>query len=943
MAFIGPAFLNSPIISAIASLGTLAQAAWMPPDFDWTTQGPAYKVLVAEPGLYRLTGSYLEASGVNLTGVNIGQVRLYNLGEEIAVTVYDDNGDNGFDSSDYIEFYATTVDSGYAKYTSNNVYWLTLAGGTGVPLRMGVVDGTPAAGPDTATHYFTVHYEPDQGYWQEAPGPDSLDRWFIGSIALGDQIDSVNAGQPVTFNLPLVDVVDSATGTLKIMLYGGYDTDHEVAVSYEGQQLGTFAWSSYTNYEVIIEDVNFTEQIEDGNYTVSVTCLSGFDKIAFDWIAATYPREFMAYDDSLKFTHDAGYLFAIDDFSTDELMVLDITDADDPMRVDGFDIFEPAASSFSLEFETADDGQTHSYLVISEAQVHTTAAAVVEDSASDLAETSNGADYILITHKDIGWDGSGQLQSWVDDLVALRETQGLRVKLVNVQDIYDEFSYGLVTPQAIKDFLTYAYENWSAPAAQYVLLVGDSSYDYKDNWGLGTINYVPAYLTHTEYMGETVTDEWFVTVNGDDAAADMYIGRLPATSAAEAQVMVDKIIAYETEPITKTWEKNTLLVADDREEAFESVFKTMNEDAAALLPTGMDPPYKGYLQDYLDAGFSPLDLNGDIVDKINAGALIANFSGHGHLQGWADESIFDVGDIDALTNAGKYPFIVSMNCLTGYFGYPEAWVSSFAELLLRAEEKGTAAALMPTGMTTTEGQHVMNTALFETIFVEDIRKLGPAIARAKRELLANGDAYFEQVSETFLLFGDPAMQLRVPLPRRPSGLAPAFWTKSGVALKWDAALDCNNDPVAGYNVYRSTSPTGNFAKINAAAITEEEFTDDTASETAAAASAIYYYTVTAVDADGDESIPSAMAASPNLAAGAAIVSGGSGGGGGGCFVSSAANSFKPADIQTTVIYWILMVCGVLALLRYCLKNVLDSPSTRSTLRLSTGLLRGMTN
>ena len=108
----------------------------------------------------------------------------------------------------------------------------------------------------------------------------------------------------------------------------------------------------------------------------------------------------------------------------------------------------------------------------------------------------------------------------------------------------------------------------------------------------------------------------------------------------------------------------------------------------------MNPPYKGYLQDYLDAGFSRLDLNSDILDQINAGALIANFSGHGHLQGWASESIFDAGDIDALTNAGKYPFIVSMNCLTGYFAYPDPdpLAVSFAELLLRAEEKGTAAA-----------------------------------------------------------------------------------------------------------------------------------------------------------------------------------------------------------------------------------------------------------
>ena len=124
-------------------------------------------------------------------------------------------------------------------------------------------------------------------------------------------------------------------------------------MSYEGEDLGTFAWSGYTDYEVTIEDVDFSEQTGDGKYTVAVTCLSGFDKIAFDWIAATYPREFVANDDRLKFTHDSGYLFTIDDFSTDELMVFDITAADDPMRVDGFDIFEPIASSFSLEFETA--------------------------------------------------------------------------------------------------------------------------------------------------------------------------------------------------------------------------------------------------------------------------------------------------------------------------------------------------------------------------------------------------------------------------------------------------------------------------------------------------------------------------------------------------------------------------------------------------------------
>jgi hypothetical protein len=639
-------------------------------------------------------------------------------------------------------------------------------------------------------------------------------------------------------------------------------------VSHEGGDPVIFTWSGYTDFEAVIENVDFSEQTGDGKYTVSVTCLTGIDAIVFDWIEATYPRAFVANDDSLTFTHDSGYVYTIEDFSTDELMVFDITAAAEVMRVKGFEIPE-AVAPFSLQFEIAADSNAHTYLVVADADVNTTVAGVVADNASNLGDIANGADYIVITHSDIGWDGDGQLHAWVQDLIELRENQDLRVEVVDVQDIYDEFSYGMVTPRAIKDFLTYAYENWCAPAPQYVLLVGDSSYDFKDNWGLGTVIHVPAYLTYTEYMGETVIDDWFVTVSGEDAIQDMYIGRLPAKDAAEAGAMVAKIIAYETALNTKTWENNSLLVADDQVDDFEIIFETMNEDAAALLPPAMNQPYKGYLQDYLDAGFAPADLRDDILDQINAGTLVVNFSGHGHLQGWTNESIFEVDDINALTNSGKYPFIVNMNCLTGYFAYPEAWVSSFAELLLRAEDKGTAAALMPTGMTTTEGQHVMNTALFETIFTEDVRGLGPAVAQAKQQLLANGDAYFEQVSATFLLFGDPAMKLKVPLPRRPAGLEAVFRPQGGVELSWDETFDSNDNPVAGYNVYRSTSASAEFAKINTRLVSGTEYVDRTAivgggaADTPAAAGS-YYYTVTSVDMDGDESIPSAMI-SPSLA------------------------------------------------------------------------------
>jgi hypothetical protein len=246
-----------------------------------------------------------------------------------------------------------------------------------------------------------------------------------------------------------------------------------------------------------------------------------------------------------------------------------------------------------------------------------------------------------------------------------------------------------------------------------------------------------------------------------------------------------------------------------------------------------------------------------------------------------------VGD---LTNSGKLPLFVSMSCDTGYFIYPEVWnYPSLAETLMRWPNGGAVAALMPTGMTDTDGQHILDTALFEALFTEDIRRLGPAVAAAKRNLLANTDSDEEAISETFLLFGDPAMQLKVPLPRRPLALN-ATGHKGAIYLQWNAALDCDGYAVAGYNIYRSTTAGGSYTKINTSPVTSTSYVD-AATASSIAADVIttgqpYYYVVKAVDGSDDESV-----ASEEVSAVASSVSGGGGGGGGGggvCFISTAA-------------------------------------------------------
>jgi hypothetical protein len=227
--------------------------------------------------------------------------------------------------------------------------------------------------------------------------------------------------------------------------------------------------------------------------------------------------------------------------------------------------------------------------------------AIIEDEYKNLADPAIGADYILITHRDLGWD---------------------------VNRDFDEFSYGITAPEAILDFLAYAYSSWTPPAPQYVLIVGDSTRNPKNNpdpwFGVDTVTtYLPTYLTVTDHMGETATDEWFVRVSGDDAISDLYIGRLPAKSVTEAGVMVNKILAYEGSLNTKSWEKNVLFLADDQRDGpeyeYEAVFEIMNNDAAALLPAAMNDPITGYLNDYFDAD----NLKAEIIAQINSGRPIA--------------------------------------------------------------------------------------------------------------------------------------------------------------------------------------------------------------------------------------------------------------------------------------------------------------------------------
>jgi hypothetical protein len=186
-----PAFLN-PLFSALSSFKGLVATLWSPPLAD-PAGDAGYKIMIAAEGIYRIDWDFLDVHGdlsaAEVNAIKPSQVRLYHLGEEVAIRVHDDNGNDSFDEDDYIEFYGTAVSIPYAKYARHNVYWLITGGGEGLPKRMGTLDGSLQGVDLAATHAYTLRYEQDQGYWPEAPGSDDFERWVFTDFAMGDEIE----------------------------------------------------------------------------------------------------------------------------------------------------------------------------------------------------------------------------------------------------------------------------------------------------------------------------------------------------------------------------------------------------------------------------------------------------------------------------------------------------------------------------------------------------------------------------------------------------------------------------------------------------------------------------------------------------------------------------------------------------------------------------------
>lgn len=738
----------------------------------WTPPVPGWRVTVREDGMYRLTHDDLLAAGVLAGDPDPRTFRLFYLGGEVAIEVTGED-DGVFDATDAVVFYGQAVANN--KTTRDNVYWLAHGGDPG--RRMPPRDGTPAGAATPASHRATLTLETNAVYRPGAPGDELVDRWFWDYV-----YPPSKPSWNTSFELPALAGGDDPA-TLRITLLGGIDfppdPDHRTQITLNGTLLEDVSWDGKLWRTSELTFPQSLLSVESNTLQVDAPIATGMDLdlVFVDQVELTYTAAFTAIGDELAFSFDAGGEatgYEVGPFSTDRLAAYDVTDPLTVAAIQG--VAADGSGPYTARFEDASAGQAR-YRVLADT-AYRPAIAIEADTPSDLRAAANGADWIAITHADF--------LSAIETLRDHRAAQGLRAVAVDVQDAYDEFGFGLVNVGAIRDFLAYAYASWEAPAPSYALLVGDGHYDPKDYRGYGRTNFIPSYLAPVDpWLGETAGDNRYVTVSGADALPDLMLGRLTVNTAADAGVLIDKIIAYETSPEPGDWLQQVLAVADNADGAGN--FPAMSE---SLLADHLPPPYAAERVHYTVTHQTVSEARAAIVAGINAGKLIVNYIGHAAEDIWASEGLLRTADVRALTNGARLPVMLPMTCYDGYYIYPyplDYQVESLAEIVTGIAGRGAIASWSPTGLGIATGHDLLDRGFFDAIFGQGLGTLGAGTAAGKLNLFATGMNL--DLLDTYLLFGDPATRLPTPCaaPAAAAGVAIGAASATDVTLAWGPA------------------------------------------------------------------------------------------------------------------------------------------------------------
>ncbi len=671
---------------------------------------------------------------------------------EIGIWV-DGENDGSFDPEDQIIFYGRGP-SGFDNVNGNlnwhqNIYftsnscWLFIP--TDSNLRGKRV--TPSIQPETVS--ITLDY----GMTAVHHELDLVNLNGAGTLWVSSPISSGGAQAILTdLQNPKPDV-DSK---IAARIYGHSlsetaNPNHEIAIYYgslNGTVIGdTVKWSSSSKRDITDNSPNIT--LNDGSnvFYIRNHSTDGNSSPYLDYFELHYGRE-LSFSESYEFIspisgQDIRFSFSGQKSQSDYLW--DITDLENPELIQftesGFaDVSVSNNSSNYFVFFNMNNLSEVDEIMLKESQ-----------SFLSLRQTGIQMEYIVV--------GPEQFREEASELVQLRSP----AVYASLEKIYDEFSAGNKDPMAIRSFVQWTQENWTDPIPNFLMILGDGGYDYRNITGQSTI-IVPTVQT-TSYA----TDDKLASIHGN--IPELAIGRFPARNETEVVNFVEKIMAMEINPEFGPWRQRITLMADDgaRPEPTSGSIETgkshtrYSEILAGLIPSFISVE-KLYLLEYPEVsdassyGVVKPDATVDLFNNLNKGTAIISYIGHGSPDQLAQEKLLslDRGDINQMNTGGKMPLWIVGTCSFGHFDDP--LTESFAEELIREPMDAASMVISTSRKISVSGNSRYTRQLFETIFEND--QVTDSPTGIVLQIVKDG----APEGQYFHLFGDPAML--IPMPNR---------------------------------------------------------------------------------------------------------------------------------------------------------------------------------
>ncbi|MEX2117361.1 MAG: type IX secretion system sortase PorU, partial [Bacteroidota bacterium] len=478
-----------------------------------------------------------------------------------------------------------------------------------------------------------------------------------------------------------------------------------------------------------------------------------------DWFEIHYRRSLQAVNDFILFpTEDTTAVmeYGLSGFSSSDIKVFDVTDHDSVVQIINLspDSLDPRACAFQVPLSAG----APRWLAAVGPTGFKTPVSVSQIGNSDVRGITQGAEFIIVAPR--------EFQSDADRLRSHRQqNDSLSTIVVNIEDLTNEYAGGLTDPMAVRDFLADAIQSWAVPP-QYVLLLGDGHYDYKSR-KTPDRNWIPPYesLESLHQINTYASDDPMAMLFPGNTRVSLAVGRLPVNSVEEARRVIDKIIGYETTAPFGEWRNRATFVADDgltstRDDGSIHTFQA--EAVAQTYTPAQVQKKKIYLIEYptvnSSSGRRKPTVNTAIIDAINSGTLLLNYTGHGNPQLWAHEAVFTrEGSLPQLRNDTQLFLLIAATC--DYARYDDPFDISAGELLLTMENGGAIGVVTATRVVYSSDNFQFNNTFSTELFRRDSLGIPPRIGDALRR---TKQIHSDLNDLKYHLLGDPTVRLNLP-------------------------------------------------------------------------------------------------------------------------------------------------------------------------------------